>query len=124
DGTCLHMVFKDLGPGAMLADARRAKPPFLFDPAREIEVYRDVLDPLRIQSARLYGWLIDEVTARYWLFIERVPGRPLNQVGDWDTWLLTARLLARTHAQLKIDSSAWPRRAIRYDACFYRLWME
>jgi aminoglycoside phosphotransferase (APT) family kinase protein len=124
DGTYLQLVFKNLGPDGLLTEARRAKPAFLSDPEREIAMYRDLLDPLGIQAPRFYGALIDQEAGRYWLFVERVPGTPLSQVGSWEVWLAVARWLAQAHARLSSDASRWPRRAIRYDARFYRLWLE
>src|SRR5215470_1677930 len=38
DGAALQLVVKDLSPEAMPDAARRARPGFLYDPRREIEV--------------------------------------------------------------------------------------
>jgi hypothetical protein len=123
DDACLRLVVKDLSPRAMLAEARRAKPEWLCDPEREIDVYRDVLEPLGIEAPRLYGALIDPQTPRYWLFLERVEAPLLTQLGDWQTWLAAASWLATMHTRLKEETSRWPRRAIRCDRSFYRRWL-
>src|SRR3954468_25031699 len=43
DGSAVPLVLKDLSRDALTETARRAKPAFLHDPLREIEVYRAVL---------------------------------------------------------------------------------
>src|SRR5258708_24656997 len=40
DGDKTEVMFKDVGPGAMLDGAAAVKPAFLFNPQREIQAYR------------------------------------------------------------------------------------
>src|ERR1051326_4918791 len=45
DGAELRLIFKDLAWSALDAEARLAKPDFLYDPRREPSVYASVLAP-------------------------------------------------------------------------------
>src|SRR5262249_33925063 len=101
--------------------ARRAKPAFMLDPRREIETYREILAPMGIDAPRFYGAVANVRRRRYWLFLERMTGAPMTEIGDWGTWLAAARWLARLHVRLT-NAAALSSRAIAYDACFYRLW--
>src|SRR5439155_360395 len=47
-GTCLPMLFKDLGRGGLVASAQSVKPAFLHNPLREIGTYRVILGPARL----------------------------------------------------------------------------
>jgi aminoglycoside phosphotransferase (APT) family kinase protein len=114
DGTQLPVIFKDM---TLLAEVRHVKPSFLFDPLREIEVYRDVLAPRALGTAKLLGAVTDN--GRHWLFLERVTGDLLWQVGDTTIWRATARWLARFHR-----TSATASRLLRYDRAYYQQWME
>jgi len=95
DGRSLELVLKEGGRGALREDARMAKPEWLYDPLREIEVYRSVLAAVSAGTAKYYGSVVDAERDRYWLFIERMPGVELFQVGPIDTWAEAARWLAR-----------------------------
>lgn len=123
DGTSFELVFKDLSPGALLHEASRCKPQFLLDPRREIAVYRDLLRPHRL-GPHFLGAVEDAAAGVYWLFVEKVEGAPLWQVGDLSLWRATAAWAARTHTRL---SGHCPARAaqtnlIRYDETYYRQW--
>jgi aminoglycoside phosphotransferase (APT) family kinase protein len=126
DGTVLSLVLKDLSPTARLHDAARIKPAFLYDPLREIETYRLILEPCQVGAPRLYAAVTDPESGRYLLLLERVRGRPLWQVGEFEAWLDAARWLARLHAKLATDVAALagPARLLGYDAAFYRLWID
>jgi Phosphotransferase enzyme family len=113
DGSRRTVLLKDLGYDALSADARRAKPGFLLDPARELEVYEAL--PAELGVARLYG--VDR--SRHWLFIELVDGVPLWQVGDESAWVAAARWLGRLHR----SAVRAPAAAVRYDPGFYARWM-
>ena len=124
----LSLVFKDLSPGALLADARHAKPAFLRDPLREIEAYRRVLAPHQIGGPAFVGTTVDPRRQRYWLFLQRVPGVPLWQAQEPTTWQAAARWLAGMHRRL---AGAGAQQALAdghhflvYDAPFYRRWLE
>jgi hypothetical protein len=94
----LPLIFKNVSPDAVLEAAVGVKPAALYDPRREIEVYRSILSPLDAGTPKFYGAVVDPEMARYWLFLERVPGCELRQVGDFETWLEVAQWLARFHA--------------------------
>ncbi len=115
-GERLELMFKEVGPAGLAPSARAAKPAFLYDPLREIEVYRDVLDPA-LGTPRFYA----ADTERGWLFIERVHGVELFQVGERQTWEAVARWLADMHAKLA-PAAPSARRAIRYDRGYLELW--
>lgn len=125
DGATLRLIFKDLSWGALHEAARAAKPAFLHDPRREIAVYRAILAPARLGTARCYGAVSDERAGRYWLFLERVPGVELYQIGAFDIWQRAARWLALLHARFA-GTRGLPAGAclVDYDAEFYRTWMR
>ena len=126
DGTSLRLLFKDLSRRAMLESARRVKPAFLYDPLREIETYRSILGPSRLETATCYGAIVDPGAERYGLFLEKVPGSELYQVGDLATWQRVAGWLALMHARFagQIETVARVAPLLRYDARFYRLWAD
>ena len=119
DGRRLELMFKDLARTALHPRARAVKPEFLYDPLREIEVYRDVLDEAGLGTPRFRG----AVPERGWLFVERVAGFELYRVGERTTWEYVARWLARMHARLE-PVAGRASRAIRYDEAWYRRWPE
>lgn len=126
DGRHLQIIFKDLSPHAMLGDARLVKPEFLSDPRRELEVYRTLLEPVRLGTPTCYGTVSDDTHERYWLLLEKIPGVELYQVGDLDVWQQVARWLARLHTRFANDRRLVTRlatsRVLTYDATFYRRW--
>lgn len=123
-GASLRLLFKDLSRHALLEDARRVKPAFLYDPMREIETYRSILEPDLLGTAACYGAFIDHPRARYGLFLEKVAGAELYQVGEFAIWQRVARWLAAMHARFAGESEALGRAAplLRHDGGFYRLW--
>jgi len=125
DGNELELVFKDLGWGTLDAEGRRAKPPFLYEPRREIGVYRSLLGGAGIGTATYFGSVVDEARDRFWLFVERVAGVELYQVGDVARWEEAARRLAGMHASLapSLERGA-EAHLLRHDADFYGRWME
>ena len=125
DGTSLELIFKDLSPAARLEGARRTRPDFIDRPAAEIAVYRRVLPALRIGTARCYASVADSHQERYWLFLERVGGVELYQIGDLEVWAEVARWLAVTHARLAREAGALPSDVpwVPYDAGYFRAWM-
>jgi hypothetical protein len=124
DGTTVQVVFKDLSPGGLLAEGRRAKPDFLYDPCREIEAYRTIL-PEVADAPACFGASIDARDARWWLFVERVHGVPLTEVGDRASWREAARWLARMHRRFEGHAYRLRRAAplILHDAAYYRRWL-
>ncbi len=126
-GEPLKLIFKNLNPRTLSAEARAAKPEFLDDPQREIELYRSLLDSARMGTAFCYGSVVDMPAERFWLFLEKVEGRELYQVGEFEIWRQTARWLARLHSFYREPDSV-PRsvhaRLIRYNAAYYEQWLD
>jgi Phosphotransferase enzyme family len=124
DGTPLQLMLKNLGE--LLEPARCAKPEFLINPLREIEAYRRILSPDPLGTAECYGSVVDPAFGVCWLFLEKVRGVELYQVGDLSVWEQAARWLAKLHVAkawtVNGYSPALP--LLRYDADFYRLWLE
>jgi len=96
-GVSLPMVLKDLSPASVLATAQRIRPHFLYHPHREIRTYCEVLAPLELGTATCYGAIVSPERGRYWLFLERVKGPLLWQVGRREIWREAARWLAGLH---------------------------
>jgi hypothetical protein len=126
DGTTLRLLFKDLSRHAMLEGSRRVKPAFLYDPLREIETYRTILAPNRLGAAIFYGAVVDQRVGRYWLFLERVEGVELYQVGEFAAWQCVARYLAVMHTHFAGETEPLLKNAhlLYYDGAFYRLWIQ
>jgi hypothetical protein len=125
EGTILPLFFKQLGRGALVEAAAGAKPPFVEDPLREVETYRAILSPLRLGTPACYGAVIDPASGRYWLFLERVSGSLLSEVGEFALWIEAARWLAGLHTRLAGPAEHW-RRAVPLlvqDAAYYRRWL-
>jgi thiamine kinase-like enzyme len=124
DGTTLELVAKAAHWDALSAEARRAKPRFLWDPERERASYEAILSPRLIGSARYFG-SCGRSGARY-LLLERINGTPLWQHGDRDAWREAARWLARMHVEIGLERAAGSRAAshlIKYDRQFYDRWI-
>jgi Ser/Thr protein kinase RdoA (MazF antagonist) len=101
--------------------ARAAKPQFLHDPLREIVVYRDVLSRLALGTARYYGSLVDPGRQRFLLFIEKLAGVELWQIGEIELWEEVARWLATFHEKAPVIASP---HLLSYDAAFFAGWPE
>ncbi len=123
DGSILALVLKDLSRTALEDSTRAAKPEFLYDPLREIETYQTVLASGSLGTAMCYGAVVDPPRDRYWLFLERVDGVGLWQIGDFSTWEEAARWLRRMHMELSQPSGS-AGHLLRYDAAFYTGWLE
>ena len=127
EGARLEIMFKDASLEALHEGAQRAKPGFLHSPLREIETYRQVLAGHRLGTAACYGTVVDPPRGRYWLFLERVPGIELYQVGDLEVWQRVAAWLAgmhRTFAEADVAARAHATHALRYNAAHCRLWLD
>jgi aminoglycoside phosphotransferase (APT) family kinase protein len=118
----LELVFKELGRHTRAG--RAAKPAFLHDPCREIEAYR-LFGERQLGTARCYGEVVNPGHNRYWLFLERVQGSVLAEVGELSTWQAAGRGLARLHTAFAPLAPSLPGRPLlRYDAGFFRLWAQ
>jgi hypothetical protein len=124
DGSGLELMFKNLGQDGLSERARAAKPEFLYDPLREIEVYRSILGPARLGTAAFYGAAVDAGDRRYWLFMENVPGVALWQIGELDLWQRVAGWAASLHERFEDGEEIADDHLLRHDAGFYRLWMR
>jgi Phosphotransferase enzyme family len=125
-GERLELMLKDLGWQGLTAVGRGAKPDFLYDPLREISVYRRLLAPADLGAPRYYGSLVDPERDRYWLFVERVAGRELYQIGELERWERAARWLAAMHSHFAADVEqlAEQGRLVGHDRHYYRTWIE
>lgn len=125
-GRRLSLVFKDLSPAALLEAAREVRPGFLYDPSREIETYRRILETARFGTPIFYGAVTRPKLQRYWLFLERIEGPLLWQVGRLETWRQAARWLAMLHSEFagvcRERSTASLSHLLRYDRQFLGLW--
>lgn len=118
------LLFKQLDWEALAPEAQVAKPRFLHDSGREPWVYRELLSQAPPGAARFFGAAAEP--GRHWLFIERVEGRELFQVGERELWEEAACWLARFHIAMAPDLERHRRegRLIDHDAGFYRRWIE
>lgn len=128
DGCMLRLLLKDMSPGALLEGARRAKPAFLYDPAREIETYRTLLATAKMGTARCYASRTDSNTQTHWLLLERVAGIELYQVGEIERWQRAAAALAALHERLGAQMAALAEghrpRVVVHDRAYQRSWWE
>ena len=125
DGTTLQLLFKDLSWQALIEEARRAKPAFLYNPLREIETYQSILAPRRLGTAVCYGAVVDHQLGRYWLFLENVPGLQIR-FAELPVWEEAARWLAVMHSNFAKETGRLTQVAplLSYDGDFYRQWMR
>ena len=127
DGERLNVMFKNLSWSSLTPEGCRAKPGFLYDAAREIDVYRFLLVNKRQGTPIYYGSVVDPAQDRFWLFTEKVDGAELFQVGDMDQWEEAGRWLAHFHWDFQQTESSLPgelkSRLVHYDEAYYRQWM-
>jgi len=125
DSTELHIVLKHLGHDGLLPEAQTTKPAFIHNPMREIAVYDNVLSSAHLDTASCYGFVADSAGDCYWLFLERVFGAELYQIGDLVVWQHAAEWLARLHSRFNVNLQPMRTRCylLNYDADFYRLWL-
>jgi aminoglycoside phosphotransferase len=113
------LLLKDLSPGALTARAKAAKLDGLYDPQREIDVYRSLLAQADLGTAELVTAVADPVRGRYWLVIEKVPGLELYQL-ELDRWPVVMHWLARCHDVFRgVEATD---RLVRYDRAFFEVW--
>ena len=126
DGREHDLVLKHLGPRHVTEQVRRAKPSFVVDSRREIDVYRRLLAPLGIGPA-LVGSRIAPETDTYWLLLEHVRGPRLFEVGAPAAWAATARWLGAFHWRPDTVDRAAVRHAGGLIECqrdWYRIWID
>lgn len=112
-GERVALILKRLGDDALHESARAAKPDFLRDPRREIEVYEHVLADAGLGTAQCYGSGPD------WLLLERVPGMELRFVGERVSWERAAGWLADMHGRLRVGGAT---RLLRHDDASLARW--
>jgi hypothetical protein len=127
-GDELELVWKDVAREALDDSGRAAKPELLYEPLREIELYEGILADAGLGTAHCHASVVDAEAGRHWLFLERVRGVELFQVGSRETWEHVARYLAGMHVRLgelggptdrllRCDAELlhmWPRRAVEF----------
>jgi hypothetical protein len=125
NGESLQVLFKNLSQEAMLEGARAAKPEFLYAPEREIQVYRNLLSSAEFGTPKLYGAIVEPSQRRYGLFLEKVSGGELWEIGDFELWLESARWLARFHSFYSAERArAAAPEILELNVFYYRRWLE
>lgn len=127
DGTHLSLLFKTLTWDALPTSVQCAKPRFLYDPLREIEVYRQILDADHLGTPVCYGVICDENSGRYGVVLETVSGDQLHEIGELAIWEEAARWLGRLHAYGAGQAGATDGTATHllcHDGPYYRRWMQ
>lgn len=104
DHSRVALIFKDLVREANGSAARRVKPAFATDPTREPWVYQNVLIDATPGPPKMWAALNDVAAGRHWLFLERVDGAPLAQIGERDAWWAAAEWLGRFHSTTPLRS--------------------
>jgi len=95
DGSELPLVVKDSTRGAMLGRGQDAQPDFLYDPMREIEVYRQVLPHAPHGTPIHYGHIINPAGGSM-IFLERIDGLELRDAATFSMWELPS-ISRRSH---------------------------
>jgi aminoglycoside phosphotransferase len=116
DGSSLALIHKDLRREALHEAARLAKPAFLHDPCREIEVY-ELLSTAGLGTPYLFDHGDD------WIVIERVAGLQLNHAPAIGDWQRAAAWLGRLH-QAYAERPPRSTHLVSYDASFFAMWPE
>ncbi len=127
DGTRLPVLLKKLSRAQMLDVARRTKPAFLFNPKREIEMYRAILARHCLGTPTYYGSLVDEQVGRFWLFLEKVPAIRLHKF-EFNTWPhpQVCRWLAEMHLrfEVEVENPVCAQHLLQHDSDFYWRWLH
>ena len=124
DGDRRSLVFKDLSRYGPTDPVWGVKAPFLHDPLREIEVYREVLAPNGVSAPECVATVVEPDRGRYWLFLEKIGGDLLWQVGNIDVWCVAAGWLARMHTRFAGRTNKLPLRLLVHDREHYVRWIE
>ena len=124
DGTTLCVVHKASGRRARVPGAPRNVPAFVYDPEREIRVYKQFLEGRELGTPRLFASDIQPGAGRYWIFLERVPGTQLRWTVEPSAWHRAAAWLARAHATLEPSSQTNTPELLNHDARYYRRWLR
>ncbi|HET9197333.1 MAG TPA: aminoglycoside phosphotransferase family protein [Solirubrobacterales bacterium] len=118
DGERLELVVKDVGPAGLSAAGAEVKPAATLEPRREVFVYRELLAPGAISAPRFHGaWL--GRGREGWIFLERVPGEVLTDVGEVEAWRQAAAWAGRLDAAARPAGSAGSSLLLRRDAAWH-----
>ncbi len=98
DGRVVRLLLKAYGASTLEGEPL-ARPWFVSDPFRELWAYEHVLDPVRHDVPRLLGTIDGGGRGGERIVLERMEGRELYQVGEFEAWLAAARWLARFHGE-------------------------
>ncbi len=120
DGERLALVVKDVGEAGLSAEAAATKPAHTLDPGREIAVYRDLLSPAALSTPCFHGAEVDPGADRWWLFLERVEGEGLTDVGEVSIWCEAAAWAARLDRAVEGDSDL----LLHRDADWHERWID
>ena len=125
-GDVLRILLKDLGLESLHEIARLVKPEFLYNPMREIKTYQELLARNCLDTAHYHGAVVRPEKNRFWLFLERISGLRICAVNDFSAWCDAARWLARLHARFAGEADRLTQSVplLRFDAAFYRVWLE
>jgi hypothetical protein len=117
---------KNLGFDALLPEARRVRPRFLYAPLREIRMYERVLNSAEMGTPAFYGASCDVESDRYVLFLERVPSEKLCHTGEFAVWIKVARWLGVFHTWLSHRCHALrdDLPLLEYDQAYYHRWLN
>jgi hypothetical protein len=122
DNTRIALIFKDLARETKGSGARHVKPAFVTNPAREAWVYQNLLIEGAPGPPRLWAAVTDSEAGRYWLFLERVNGTPLTQMGDRKAWWAAAEWLGRFHATAPVARAMYGP-LLHHDHDYHRRWL-
>jgi len=120
DGERLALVVKDVGEAGLSAEAAAIKPAHTLDPGREIAVYRDLLSSATLSTPRFHGATIDPENERWWLFLERIEGEVLTDVGELEVWCEAAAWAGRLNRA--VDGNADT--LLHRDADWHGRWID
>jgi hypothetical protein len=125
EGTELDVIFKNLSWHSLTETTQKAKPEFLYNPLREINVYKKLLSLNKSDTAIYYGSIVESSLDRYWLFLEKIPGIELYQVGDLSFWQQVARWIARFHVSYYglMEQIGCEVNLLMHDAHYYQRWI-
>jgi hypothetical protein len=119
-GECLALVVKDVGPAGLSVEAAATKPAHTLDPGREISVYRDLLSPTALSTPRFHGAAVEPERGRWWLFLERVEGEVLTDVGEVGIWCDVAVWAGRLGGAV----DGHPETLLHRDADWHGQWID
>ena len=121
DGQRIELVFKDLG-GSGSSTVKR--PEFAFEPRRSIYLHRWLLESRSSGTPEYWGSVEQPSQGRFWLFLERATGTPLDEA-EFSSWEAAAEWLGGFHAAMRVRlDELVDMPLLRYDAAYYRVWME